>query len=71
MQVFVVSNQPLGRAAIPGQVPGLPGMALPGVPGVPGVQAPGMMNLAPRAQHPQQATLGVRSVFGGQQNNFQ
>lgn len=70
-QVFVVSNQPLGRAAIPGQVPGLPGMALPGVPGVPGVQAPGMMNLAPRAQHPQQATLGVRSVFGGQQNNFQ
>ena len=57
-QVFVVSNQTLGR----------PGVAAP-------QQAPPVMAPLQQQQRPPggqgPATLGVRSVFGGQQNNFQ
>jgi len=64
-QVFVVSNQPMGRAQAPGVPMPTQGMAPQGMVNLGGVRPQNSQQ-----QQQQQGNIGVRSVFG-QHNNFQ
>merc|ERR1712200_247359 len=65
-QVFVVSNQPMGRAQAPGVPMSTQAMAPQGMVNLGGIRPQNSQ----QPQQQQQGNVGVRSVFG-QHNNFQ